>query len=359
MSDRLIFADMDFLKIRKRNSGRIILLLILIFLAFKGISQVRTPPGWYHEPVPHKKFRFLLSKINLEVTTGYGRTYYAHKGDGMLFYSGAQGVRILPSTAYDPNTGSVSEGMTNWFNDAVASGGWTVGPGDMVVSSDTSRFKYRSKSINIPFNGALFVEFNRFKIGAGVSWEPQIITRFKPTKYEEDMMSWKADPSLVFIKKYYAMLGGDIYRYNNLILSGDFRIGWWRPGKKFNQAIMDRSLMYNLGVGLEYEASEYFRPYIRAGFEFKNYRLAIPVSPSSITHRANQATLNIGVLMRLPELPRCFIKNCSTQINHQHGDREYRSRVHPIWKKQNPNYGENYPVLFKYKRKNRKKLNAY
>ena len=47
------------------------------------------------------------------------------------------------------------------------------------------------------------------------------------------------------------------------------------------------------------------------------------------------------------------------QINHAHGNREYRSRMHPIWKKQNPHYGENYPNLIKYKGKNKYKLNPY
>jgi hypothetical protein len=46
-------------------------------------------------------------------------------------------------------------------------------------------------------------------------------------------------------------------------------------------------------------------------------------------------------------------------MNHAHGNREYRSRVHPFYKKQNPNYGENYPRLIKYKGKNKRKLNPY
>jgi hypothetical protein len=69
--------------------------------------------------------------------------------------------------------------------------------------------------------------------------------------------------------------------------------------------------------------------------------------------------VNAGITYRVPELRRCFLKSCHGQINHAHGNREYRSRRHPIHKKQNPHYGENYPVLIKYKGKNKKKINPY
>jgi hypothetical protein len=69
--------------------------------------------------------------------------------------------------------------------------------------------------------------------------------------------------------------------------------------------------------------------------------------------------LNFGATYRIPELRRCFLKDCHAQLNHAHGNREYRSRRHPIYKKQNPHYGENYPVIIKYKGKNKKKIEPY
>jgi hypothetical protein len=69
--------------------------------------------------------------------------------------------------------------------------------------------------------------------------------------------------------------------------------------------------------------------------------------------------LTVGFTYSLPELPRCFLKDCHAQINHAHGNKEYRSRRHPIYKKQNPGYGENDPTLIKYKGKNKRKINPY
>jgi hypothetical protein len=82
-------------------------------------------------------------------------------------------------------------------------------------------------------------------------------------------------------------------------------------------------------------------------------------SNTSIKHKANALIWNIGITYRIPELPKCKIKECRIQINHAHGDKEYRSRAHPIWQKQNPGYGENDPKLIRFRWRNRNKINPY
>ncbi|MEJ0054396.1 MAG: hypothetical protein WDN75_01320 [Bacteroidota bacterium] len=113
------------------------------------------------------------------------------------------------------------------------------------------------------------------------------------------------------------------------------------------------------GVTVERELSEYLRVFVRPSFEIKNYTLNLPEEGRSIHQNINAFYLNIGITYSIPELPKCFIADCKIQMNHAHGDREYRSRVHPIYKKQNPQYGENHPKLIKYKGRNKKKLNPY
>ena len=110
---------------------------------------------------------------------------------------------------------------------------------------------------------------------------------------------------------------------------------------------------------IERELSEYLRLFVRPSYEIKSYTLSLPEGGQSIEHGMNAFYLNIGVTYSIPDLPKCFIAGCRIQRNHAHGDREYRSRVHPIYKKQNPEYGENHPDLIKYKGKNKKKMNPY
>ena len=155
------------------------------------------------------------------------------------------------------------------------------------------------------------------------------------------------------------MVGADAIRIGDWIISGDLRIGGWNPGKKFNRPQMEKSLFFNLGGGFEYDKAEYFKIFIRPSFELRSYNLLIPETSSSLRHRSNNINIQFGAIVRLPEKRRCPLKRCQVQIDHMHGDKEYRSRMFPIWKRQNPNYGENYPQLIRYKGKNKNKKNPY
>jgi hypothetical protein len=155
------------------------------------------------------------------------------------------------------------------------------------------------------------------------------------------------------------LLGASVYRYNDYLLVVDANIGGYAMGKKFDKNAMKKGVFVNLGVTVEREMSEYFRLFVRPSYEIKSYKLNVPETGQFIQHRFNAFYINVGATYRIPELRRCFLKTCHAQMNHAHGNREYRSRRHPIYKKQNPHYGENYPTLIKYKGKNKKKLNPY
>jgi hypothetical protein len=144
---------------------------------------------------------------------------------------------------------------------------------------------------------------------------------------------------------------------DSYLFTVDTNIGNFSPGSNFNSGLIQKSLYYNLGLTVERDFSEYFKVFARPSVELKSYSLA--VGGKSIDHAMNALYLNVGVTYRIPELRRCFKKECRIQINHAHGNKEYRSRAHKIYEKQNPAYGENDPILIKYKGKNKRKLNPY
>ena len=161
------------------------------------------------------------------------------------------------------------------------------------------------------------------------------------------------------MQKFYGMAGISFYRIDKFLFTGDLQAGSFKPGKNYDLSQIKKGLYVNAGVTIEREFSEYLKAFIRPSFEFKNYTLSLPNSDKPIPHYMNAFYVNIGLTYAIPELPRCFQKDCRAQMNHTHGNREYRSRVHKIYKKQNPLYGENYPRLFKYKGKNKRKMNPY
>ncbi len=297
-------------------------------------------------------FRIILSKVTFGLSTGYGRTYYSHKLDGFGIFQKQDSIpKIFSGT-------SVNAGYSNWFN-KVQTAANTPDPSTFLVSSDTTELGFKAKGFNIPLKATLHVEFERYRIGGGYSIEFTHIGDFKATNYGDQINDWSPEANNFILQKYFGTIGGMVYRYYEYSLVVDANIGGYSLGSKFDKSIIKRGVYFNLGATVEREMSEYFRLFIRPSFEIKGYKLTVPETSQTLKHNFNAFYINVGATYRIPELRRCYNKECMVQINHSHGNKNYRSRVHPIYKKQDPRYGENYPKLLKYKGKNKKKLNPY
>jgi hypothetical protein len=323
------------------------------FSQYKNESEASIPlEHFYIKRKGHGFLRPWLSKLHWGLSTGYGGTAFKHKLDG---FGIIQQPDSMPQIFTD---GNLSSRYTNWTNDVSTTSGSTQS-GSFVVSSDTAELGFKSKMISIPLKATVHVEFNRYRIGGGYSFDYTRVGEFKPLTYTGDIKSYSLDKQGFFMKHYFGMIGAMVYRYYEYALVVDANIGGYKLGKQFNKSLMQKGIYFNVGATVEREFSEYFRVFVRPSYEIKNYKLTIPESGNAVTHRLNAFYVNVGVTYRLPELRRCFLKSCKAQMNHAHGDKEYRSRVHPFYKKQNPHYGENYPTLIKYKGKNKNKLNPY
>lgn len=296
--------------------------------------------------------RSLLSKLHFSFSTGYASTPFRHKLEGFGILQQPDSLPLI----FDNNNTTVR--YSNWTSDVVASNN-TVAPGAFMVSSDTAELGFRSKTFSIPLKASIHLEFDRYRIGGGYSMDYTRVGTFTPTNYVSDISGYSLERSNMFIKHYFGMLGAMVYRYYEYALVVDANIGGYSLGNGFAKNLMKKSIYLNLGVRAEREFSEYFRLFVRPSYEIKSYKLTIPETSQTLQHRINGFYVNVGFTYRVAELRRCFLKTCHAQINHAHGNREYRSRRHPIYKKQNPHYGENYPELIKYKGKNKKKLNPY
>ncbi|HTJ48737.1 MAG TPA: hypothetical protein VL443_04720 [Cyclobacteriaceae bacterium] len=299
--------------------------------------------------------RRILTKLHWGLSTGYGSSTLKHKLDGYsILQNPDSAVRIFSNA--DP-----SKAYANWFNNSVPVdvGNSASAPGSNVVSSQNSKIGFKSKAFSIPFKATVHYEFNRYRIGGGYSIEYMHIGPFVPISHGDKVHGFAPQVSSLWMKHYFGMLGGMVYRYNEYDLVVDANIGGYKLGGGFNSGLIKKGIYFNLGVTAEREMSEYFRLFVRPSYEIKSYTLSMPDASQSIKHRFNAFYLNIGATYRIPELRRCFLKDCHAQLNHAHGNKEYRSRRHPIYKKQNPHYGENYPVILKYKGRNKKKLNPY
>jgi hypothetical protein len=340
----------------KYLKASLVLLFLCLALATDVLAQydkekdATIPLDYFYIKRESPGLRRLLSKLTFGLSTGYGQSNLKHEFEGfqLLQNPGANPVIFQPSS---------TSGYTNWFNKVQSSPlGSISGP---VFDSDQERIGFKSSTFHIPLRATLHVEFDRYRIGGGYSFEFTHVGSFKPLTHPDEIRSFSPDVSNFFLKKYFGSFGASVYRYYEYIVVADLNLGGYKLGKQFDNSVIDRGMFFNLGVTFEREMSEYFRLFVRPSYEIKAFNTSIPETSSSIQHRFNAFYINVGATYRIPEIRKCFLKTCKAQITHAHGNKVYRSRVHPIHKKQNPHYGENYPTLIKYKGRNKYKLNPY
>lgn len=298
-----------------------------------------------------KPVRSFLRHFKFSLSTGYGSSFFSHELPGYGIYQ-APGLapQIFPGA-------STATRYSNWVNERVLDN--TAAGAGFLVSSDTATLGFRGNAMNIPLKATVHFEFKkRYRIGIGYSFEYMSMGTFSPISYSDQVGTMQPTNPSGMMSRFFGMAGVSFYRMGPYLFTGDIQVGTFTPGN-FDASIAATNVYFNGGVTIERDLSEYLRVFARPSFEFKSYTLTPPEGGNPINHGMNAFYLNIGITYSIPELRKCFHKDCRIQMNHAHGNKEYRSRVHPIYKKQNPNYGENHPTLIKYKGKNKKMLNPY
>ncbi len=300
-----------------------------------------------------KRPRTILQNIKFGLSTGYGSTFFSHDLSGFDIYQ---------APGKEPNlfiSGSPAVRYSNWVNQSVKDTS-PVDPGSVTFSSATSPLGFKGNAMNIPLKLTIHYEWGgRYRIGGGYSFEFMSVGSMHPTANADKIRDFQPTQPSGFMSKYFGLVGVSFYRAGDYLFTGDLQVGGFSPGSNFDASIIKTGMNINLGVTIERELSEYLRLFVRPSFDLKSYTLTLPEGGPAITHNMNAFYVSVGLSYSIPELPKCFIHDCKIQMNHAHGNREYRSRVHPIYKKQNPQYGENHPNLIKYKGKNKRKMNPY
>jgi len=319
----------------------------------EGEDKISFPLDHFYAKRKPNAVRTIFKNFSFGLSTGYGNTFFSHELTGFGIVQPTKGQPMI-----FPAGGATDPKYVNWINNAMTDT-LAIKPGYFLVSSDTAKLGFKGHGFNIPLKATLHYEYDRYRVGAGYSLEYMHMGEFQSISYKNDIHNFNSSGPNGLMKKYFGMLGVSFYRWNDILFTADANVGGYKPGKNFNYSLIKKGVYVNVGVMIEKEFSEYLKGFIRPSFEIKNYQLNLPEVGKVIDHSINAFYINIGLSYKIPELAKCYNKDCRVQMNHAHGDREYRSQVHPIYKKQNPMYGENHPKLIKYKGKNKKSLNPY
>ncbi|MEL7001858.1 MAG: hypothetical protein AAFN93_03890 [Bacteroidota bacterium] len=338
--------------------------ILLLVVSFNLQAQDEEKPTipldhFYAKPINNNGFRKILSKLHFTFETGYGRTFYNQDLSDFNLLQQQDSLPLIFGKDLNITGGNVTTGYNYFLNEVNTTENTSFGGNDFLINSDTTDLGFKGRGTSIPLTLMIHVEFDRYQIGGGATFEYHSIGTFNPTSFSDQISSYDPNFNSTFYKKYFVTLGAKVYRYREYVLAADARIGAFNLSNRFDRSVIQKGVFVNIGATLRRELSEYFSVFARPSFDFKNFTVNLPESSLSVNTSMNAFYIGIGATYRIPELKRCFIKSCGVQVNHQHGNMEYRSRKHPFYKKQNPHHGENYPRLIKYKRKNRKKLNPY
>ncbi len=295
---------------------------------------------------PSYPFRAFLNKFSINLSTGYGRTFYRHDLTGYNYVRNAQGSYITPGAV-----GGNLVGYRNWFNAATPA---TVALGDdeeayKLVPAGDGEIAMASGGYSIPVNLAVYFNLFRLRLGGGAMVDFHRANVPEP----DNFLTTFPEPEAVRARmlRYYFLLGYSVWEYYDNAIGVDVRVGKINMGKNFAEA--EPGPVINVGVTLEKVFSEYFRVYLRPAYEYKRYALTLP-DATTIDHRNSAFFLTLGVSINYPDMPRSPIRNDKTQMRHYVSDgqgnkKEFRGQ--PFWRKQDPKTGELYPELHKSRRK--------
>jgi len=309
---------------------------------------------------PNGAFSQFIGGFSLHASTGFGLTFFNHEIQGPGILQQKDGNVYLFDNFFVIGGDSLNTGYTGWVNNAQASSNIPIGDDDYLLGTDTLAIKYKGVGGSIPISVAVSYTFDRYRFGGGFTYEQSFAAKYYPNALSNNLQPFNADYVTASIIRYYGYVGGEVFRTMRHTIAIDAMIGTFKYGKKkFNPDQIKYKLFVNIGVSFERSLSEYFKVFVRPSLEIKNYELTVPGLGYTVNQSAPAMYFNIGAIIRMPDLNKCPVSQCHSQINHRHGRKVYRSKMHPFWKWQNPNYGQNYPQLIKYKGKNKKKKNPY
>lgn len=332
--------------------------------------------GIYRSP-----FRVFINKFSWTLSSGYGVTNYNHSLSGYYFFQDATTQQILSN---DLELGPIFSGYENWFSDP------TAGVGQLLLDRFEVPFQYLENPVNnpllqnrqfladadtlglgfsnhsptIPVMASLHFQLKKFRLGLGFQYERQSIRKLNPTVRPDLIRDYDPGFKKSHNTKVFGLVGYQFYQFWDYTFTAEAQLGLFNSGKEFNTTAIGigQKFFANVGLSIENNISEYMRVVIRPSYDFKNYTVNLP-DLSSLQHNNPGFYLQVGLSINIPEIPRSPMKSDHVQLKHVIEDpatgRLMEVRGQPMWKKQNPKVGENHRRLWRYKLKNRGKMDPY
>ncbi|MEP0366210.1 MAG: hypothetical protein ABJN36_06395 [Cyclobacteriaceae bacterium] len=358
---------------------RFSLLLIIILstqVLFAQSQDIYEKYGIYRSP-----FRVFINKFSWTLTTGYGLTNYKHNLAGYYFYQDNFSQQILRN---DQELPTVFTGYTNWVSDPIPGAEVTIEDlfevpyqylpnpvnnpdlrnDQYLVDADSIDLSFANQMATIPILLSVHYNIKDWRLGLGFQYEKHFIKSLEPSVNQSVIRNYNMGFKSSRRTKWFGLVGYKFYEYWDYSFNAELQLGASNPGPQINTSAIGigQKLFVNLGVSMERNLSEYFRIIVRPSYDFKRYTINIP-DGTDIRHNNSAWLLSVGVSLNFPEIPRSPMESDHVQLKHVITDPKsgklIEVRGQPIWKKQNPKVGENHRKLWRYKWRNKRKIDPY
>ncbi len=281
----------------------------------------------------------LLSHLQFSGSVGAGLNQVTQDLISLGLFQATSKEAVL----FSPSTGTPATGVTNWsVSPKTTPLTITSAAGDVLFNTETQQLRYRGQGMTLPMNLMVSTRIKRFRAGIGFGVQYFAVSELRSVEFPDRLRSVSFSDKTLSYKSLHGYFGYDFHRIQDWIFTADVQAGKTTLGRAFELKNVRSPMILGAGVTIRKEITEYFSVFMRPAVTSTSYTYAPVGTVGSISQRANSLSVSVGVTIGVPELPKCFVKTCGIQMNHPHGNKEYRSRVHPIYKRQNPGYGENY-----------------
>lgn len=360
---------------------RKIIIAIPLLCAFYLHCQAQSEDIYAKYGIYRNPARVFLNKFSFTVTSGYGLTNYNHELSGFYFFQDNQNQIILSNENELP---TIFRGYSGWMSQPYESGEINLNdrydvPYDylpspvnnpeilnrqFLVDTDTMALGFSSYSPTVPVMASVHYDFKKIRVGFGFQYERHKMKPLRPTELDGAIRSYVPEFEKTSYTKIFGVIGYEFYEWWDYTFVAEVQVGRAKAGKEINQNAIGigQNFFTNVGVSIEYNFSEYLRAVVRPSYDLKSYVVNLP-DATSIRHNNPAFMLQVGLSINIPEIPRSPMKSDHVQLKHVLVDpntgKLSEVRGQPFWKKQNPKIGENHRRLWRYKLKNRRKIDPY
>lgn len=269
-------------------------------------------------------FRKLLNQVHLNMSVGYGTTFYHNAVAGMYVLE-EEGKYYL----YNSEAKNVVY-LIRWFGDSYVCmktyNGISEPPTRNISNDLKTTTKGKGATFPISLSGHVDI-LKKFRFELGGALFINKIKTLKPDKKHKHLGDYNDPKGTHYVVRPFALLGFKLLENSAHTLLLNTQVGFDFTYARLSDSLaIHRSALpppVGIGITVEKHISEYFSAFSRLLYDIKIF-LDLLEPEAGVWLKQQSVFLQLGVSLNCPEIPRCPVPHCEVEVKHRHGGKAYR-----------------------------------